>query len=491
MAGTYEMATGNQRLYVNGKLVKTTRHPAGNTIVPLTKYPEMKIGNSGAMGYFNGKIDEVCLYNRTLSDEEVQEIYEGEIVNKAPHVCAGDDQVITFPDTATLNGSVTDDGLPEGCALTITWSKESGPGTVTFADPHQAVTTASFSKPGVYELCLSGSDSELSKHDHIKITVNSHCAHTPTCDIKANPETLVKGEKSTLTWTSTNATSAEIDQGIGAVAVNGSLEVSPQQTTTYTITVKGDGGKASASVTVEVTNPNENYPPKIVSSPFLFAMKGEPYGYDAEARDPDRDDVLTFSLDAAPDGMTIDAGSGLISWTPTQDQIGTNEARVRVQDQEGLFDTQTFAITVASFNVDITISSIDASSLSFDGQALTVSGNITAEITNHGHEGIVVPYDVLFFEDVNFNKSYDAAVDNVLGRTNVTEPLSAAASVTVTAALPGSVRFSGAHIWGYVDSENRIPETDEGNNLLRSSSGCQVVPRVGVIDPVLEWSWTS
>lgn len=141
-------------------------------------------------------------------------------------------------------------------------------------------------------------------------------------------------------------------------------------------------------------------------------MRGEPYGYDAEARDPDRDDVLTFSLDAAPDGMTIDAGSGLISWTPGQDQIGTNEARVRVQDQEGLFDTQTFAITVASFNVDLTISSIDASSLSFDGQALTVSGNITAEITNHGPEGIVVPYDVLFFEDVNFNKSYDAAVDN-------------------------------------------------------------------------------
>lgn len=220
-------------------------------------------------------------------------------------------------------------------------------------------------------------------------------------------------------------------------------------------------------------------------------MRGEPYGYDAEARDPDRDDVLTFSLDAAPNGMTIDAGSGLISWTPGQDQIGTNEARVRVQDQEGLFDTQTFAITVASFNVDITISSIDASSLSFDGQALTVSGNITAEITNHGPEGIVVPYDVLFFEDVNFNKSYDAAVDNVLGRANVTEPLSAAASVTVTAALSGSVRFSGAPIWGYVDSEKRIPETDEGNNLSRSDSGCQVVPRVEVIDPVLEWSWTS
>ncbi|KAB2833463.1 MAG: hypothetical protein F9K48_08360, partial [Candidatus Brocadia sp.] len=237
--------------------------------------------------------------------------------------------------------------------------------------------------------------------------------------------------------------------------------------------------------------PVVNRRPTIISNPFLFAMRGEPYGYDAEARDPDRDDVLAFSLDAAPDGMAIDAGSGLISWTPGQDQIGTNEARVRVQDQEGLSDTQAFAITVASFNVDITISSIDTSSLAFAGQALTVSGNISAEITNNGPEGIVVPYDVLFFEDIDFNRSYDAAVDNVLGSVNVVEPLSAAASVTVTAALSGSVRFSGAPIWGYVDSEKRIPETNEENNLSRSGSGCQVIPQAGVIDPVLEWSWTS
>lgn len=220
-------------------------------------------------------------------------------------------------------------------------------------------------------------------------------------------------------------------------------------------------------------------------------MKGEPYTHDVEAHDPDRGDELAFSLDAAPNGMTIDAASGLLSWTSTQDQRGENEVRVRVKDQGGLFDTQAFKITVASQDVDLTISSIDASSLAFDGQALTVSGNITAKITNNGPEGVVIPVDVLFFEDVDFNGSYDANIDNALGRANVTESLSSGASVTVTAALSGSVRFSGAPIWGYVDSEKRIPETDEENNLSRSGSGCQVVPHVGVIDPVLEWSWTS
>ena len=100
---------------------------------------------------------------------------------------------------------------------------------------------------------------------------------------------------------------------------------------------------------------------------------------------------LPFPWMLRTNGMTIDAGSGLMSWTPGQDQIGNNEARVRVRDQEGLSDTQAFAITVASQDVDLTISSIDASSLEFDGQALTVSGNITAEITNHDRKGLSFP----------------------------------------------------------------------------------------------------
>jgi RHS repeat-associated protein len=42
--------------------------------------------------------------------------------NQAPIVNAGSDQTITFPNAATLSGSVTDDGLPIGANLTTTWS---------------------------------------------------------------------------------------------------------------------------------------------------------------------------------------------------------------------------------------------------------------------------------------------------------------------------------------------------------------------------------
>lgn len=52
-------------MYVNGQLVNTEFHPAGNTIVPLTAYSGMRIRYSRVnAGYFNGILDNVCLYNR-------------------------------------------------------------------------------------------------------------------------------------------------------------------------------------------------------------------------------------------------------------------------------------------------------------------------------------------------------------------------------------------------------------------------------------------
>lgn len=74
----------------------------------------------------------------------------------------------------------------------------------------------------------------------------------PTVTISAEPQDIFAGESANLTWASANAETAAIDNSIGAVAVNGSIMVSPGQTTTYTITAAGPGGTASAAVTVTV-----------------------------------------------------------------------------------------------------------------------------------------------------------------------------------------------------------------------------------------------
>ncbi len=63
----------------------------------------------------------------------------------------------------------------------------------------------------------------------------------PTASLTANPNTIDKGQSTTLTWQTSNATDASIE-GIGAVQPNGSQSVSPSDSTTYTLTAKGAGG---------------------------------------------------------------------------------------------------------------------------------------------------------------------------------------------------------------------------------------------------------
>ena len=76
--------------------------------------------------------------------------------NQPPVVSAGADQTITLPATAALAGSASDDGLPTPPGtVTTTWSRVSGPGTVTFGNANALTTTATFSMAGSYTLRLT------------------------------------------------------------------------------------------------------------------------------------------------------------------------------------------------------------------------------------------------------------------------------------------------------------------------------------------------
>jgi uncharacterized protein YjiK len=88
-----------------------------------------------------------------------------------PIVNAGPDQTIVFPDTAVLDGTVTDDGLPNPPGAVTTWSQVGGPSTVTFANASAKSTTATFSAIGAYTLRLTASDGQLSSSDDITVTV--------------------------------------------------------------------------------------------------------------------------------------------------------------------------------------------------------------------------------------------------------------------------------------------------------------------------------
>ena len=112
----------------------------------------------------------------------------GAVGNHAPVVNAGPDQSIKLPAQATMQGSVTDDGLPSPPNLTSTWSKVSGPGTTTFSDIHSPTTTASFGTDGTYVLRLTGDDGALQSSDDVTVTVLPEGVTTLTVPIGASSD---------------------------------------------------------------------------------------------------------------------------------------------------------------------------------------------------------------------------------------------------------------------------------------------------------------
>jgi hypothetical protein len=73
----------------------------------------------------------------------------------APAASAGPDETVSAGTPVPLQGLVTYSGAPP----VIQWAVYAGPGLVTFGNPAQTNTTATFSVPGVYTLMLSADDS--------------------------------------------------------------------------------------------------------------------------------------------------------------------------------------------------------------------------------------------------------------------------------------------------------------------------------------------
>jgi CubicO group peptidase (beta-lactamase class C family)/lysophospholipase L1-like esterase len=214
--------------------------------LPLARVAPIRIGGRATDDQrgFDGAIDEVRIWDRALSQQEIQDNMgieltgsepgmlaylpmnegQGQTVvdltangnngslgstsgadpadpewfstspppNTAPTVNAGDDQAIALPDnTVQLTGVVSDDGQPLG-TLNLAWSMAIGPGAVSFVDPTLANTTATFTVPGDYVLELTASDSSLVSTDQMSVTVFPS-AVLSTVQVSPDPAVVLTG----------------------------------------------------------------------------------------------------------------------------------------------------------------------------------------------------------------------------------------------------------------------------------------------------------
>ncbi len=107
----------------------------------------------------------------TATDDVEVTVYPEGTTNQAPSVSAGPPLTLFVTQTASLEGSYSDDGLPQSMGMTFSWAKISGPGTVVFSNPSSPSTGAIFSLPGAYVLRFSVSDGALSSYADLAVTV--------------------------------------------------------------------------------------------------------------------------------------------------------------------------------------------------------------------------------------------------------------------------------------------------------------------------------
>ncbi|MBN4055271.1 tandem-95 repeat protein, partial [bacterium AH-315-K03] len=159
-------------------------------------------------------------------------------------------------------------------------------------------------------------------------------------------------EGDTLSYSlNTSPTGMNIDAQSGLINWTPTLE----QGGSHTVTVSVSDGELNTTQSFSVIVTNTNQTPNIISSAITSAQENTLYNYDVNASDADGD-TLTFSLSTSPSGMSIDAPSGLINWTPTYEQSGSHAVTVMVSDGE-LNTTQNFSITVSDTNRLPTITS--------------------------------------------------------------------------------------------------------------------------------------
>ncbi|MEO8497164.1 MAG: putative Ig domain-containing protein, partial [Planctomycetota bacterium] len=129
--------------------------------------------------------------------------------------------------------------------------------------------------------------------------------------------------------------------GAGIDPVTGVFTWTPSEaqgpgTFDITVRVTDDGTpNLSDSETITVTVGEVNEPPVLAAIGNKSVDEGSLLTFTASASDPDTPaNTLTFSLDAgAPTGASIDANSGVFTWTPSEAQgPGTFDITVRVTD---------------------------------------------------------------------------------------------------------------------------------------------------------------
>jgi uncharacterized cupredoxin-like copper-binding protein len=177
------------------------------------------------------------------------EIGTRRVGSSPPIADAGPNQNGVPAGTITLNGSGSYD--PLGLTLTYQWVQIAGT-SVQINNATSPIATFTATAGQIYSFRLTVKNTDNLSASATTTVSTASPATVRILQFNANPTQITAGQSSILSWITEGATSVSIST-LGNEPTNGSISVSPTNTTTYILTATGPGGTVTASQLVTVS----------------------------------------------------------------------------------------------------------------------------------------------------------------------------------------------------------------------------------------------
>ncbi|MDQ2042392.1 Ig-like domain-containing protein [Pseudoalteromonas sp. 20-92] len=233
-------------------------------------------------------------------------------------------------------------------------SCSSNSGNSSFQINGSVLETQAAISAGTYIVCVQADDASSSFKKSFTVTVTDNIAPTGH-SVLITQDTITRDNEAALGFTlngleSSGSFTYKVTDGSNEIignsrAITGaSAQVTGvnvttlnEGTLTLSVTVSDTAGNEASDVTATIVK-SYNIKPVLSGTPLATIDEDSQYSFTATLTDPDTSDIHTFSITNKPSWATFDTATGLLSGTPTDQDVGTS-ANVNIKVSDGTEDS--------------------------------------------------------------------------------------------------------------------------------------------------------